>query len=158
MSHVTFLMSHCAYHMSYVKCWCSSLGHAEQLLFWCLCSKVSICDYVTCRMSHVACHMWHVTCEMLRLILGTCWTIFFSCLCSNVGVYGRKWQYFFLTATTTAALSVSGSIIELEASGIFLTILGVSIPIHGLVSQVQISITLYLINLQERWFSRVVLF
>ena len=77
ISHVTCHMSQCACHMSYVKCLCLCwfLGHAEQLLFSCLCSKVSICDYVTCRMSHVACHMWHVTCEMLRLILGTCWTI-----------------------------------------------------------------------------------
>ena len=73
MSHVTSNMSHCTCHMSYVKCLCWFLGHAEQLLFWCLCSKVSICDYVTCRMSHVIC-------EMLMLILGTCWTTFvFMC-------------------------------------------------------------------------------
>ena len=75
-NYVTCHMLHVACHMSYVKCLGWSLGHAEQLLFWCLCSKVSICDYVTCRMSHVTCHMWHVICEMLRLILGTCWTIF----------------------------------------------------------------------------------
>ena len=64
MSHVTFRMSQCACHMSYVKCLCLCwfLGHAEQLLFSCLCSKVSICDYVTCHMSHVACHMSYVRC------------------------------------------------------------------------------------------------
>ena len=67
--HVTCHMSHCACHMSYIKCLCWSLGHAEQLLFWSLCSKVSIYNYVTCRMSHVLC-------QMLMLILGTCWTTF----------------------------------------------------------------------------------
>ena len=76
MSHVACNMSHCACHMSYVKCLCWFLGHAEQLLFWCLCSKVSICNYVTCHMLHVACDMWHVLCQMLMLILGTCWTTF----------------------------------------------------------------------------------
>ena len=74
MSHVTchFRMS----HVIYVKCLCWSLGHAELLLFSCVSSKVSICNYVTCHMSHVACHMSHVTCQMLMLILGPCWTIF----------------------------------------------------------------------------------
>ena len=77
-----------------VTCLCWSLGHAEQLLFSCLCSKVSICNYVTCHISHVTCHILHVTChishvtcqmsyvicQMLMLILGTCWTSFvFMC-------------------------------------------------------------------------------
>ena len=86
MSHVTCNMSHCACHMSYVKCLCWFLGHAEQLLFWCLCSKVSICNYVTCHMLHVACDMWHVLCQMLMLILGTCWTtfVFMSMLKSGI--------------------------------------------------------------------------
>ena len=35
-------MSHVAWHMSYVKCLCWSLGHAEQLLFSSLGSKVTI--------------------------------------------------------------------------------------------------------------------
>ena len=74
--HVTCHMSHCACHMSYIKCLCWFLGHAEKLLFWCLRSKVSICNYVTCHMLHVACDMWHVLCQMLMLILGTCWTTF----------------------------------------------------------------------------------
>ena len=62
--HVTCHMSHCACHMSYIKCLCWFSGHAEQLLFWCLCSKVSICNYVTCHMLHVTCRMSHVTCLM----------------------------------------------------------------------------------------------
>ena len=40
-----------------VTCLCWSLGHAEQLLFSCVSSKVIIYNYVTCHMSHVACHM-----------------------------------------------------------------------------------------------------
>ena len=76
--HVTCHMSHCTCHMSYIKCLCWFSGHAEQLLFWCLWSKVSICNYVTCHMLHVTCqcHMSHVLCQMLMLILGTCLTIF----------------------------------------------------------------------------------
>ena len=35
-------MSHVTCHMSYVKCLCWSLGHAEQLLFSCLGSKVTL--------------------------------------------------------------------------------------------------------------------
>ena len=65
--HVTCHMSNCACHMSYIKCLCWFLGHAEQLLFWTcwsLCSKVSICNYVTCHMLHVTCRMSHVTCLM----------------------------------------------------------------------------------------------
>ena len=42
MPHVACHMSHCACHLSYVKCLCWSLGHAEQILFSCLCSKVGI--------------------------------------------------------------------------------------------------------------------
>ena len=139
-NYVTCCMSHCACHMSYVKCLCWSLGHAEQLLFSCLCSKVSICNYVTCHMSHVTFRISHVTLrmshviyQMLMLILGTCWTTFvlmsmlkseylwlchmshvkylgwslghaeqflFSCLCSNVAVYGWKRQWFFFDSRT----------------------------------------------------------
>ena len=152
MSHFACHMSHCACHMSYDKCLCWFLGHAEQLLFWCLCSKVSICDYVTCHishvtchnahvtchmsnayayvdswdmlnnfcfhvyaqkwvfviMSHVACHMSHVTCDMshvkcLGWSLGHAEQLLFSCLCSNVAVYGWKLQWFFgdLSSTLT---------------------------------------------------------
>ena len=79
MSHITCHISPFTCHMLYVKCLCLSLGHAEQLLFSCLCSKVSICNYVTFRKSHVTLRrlrMSHVICEMLMLILGTCWTTF----------------------------------------------------------------------------------
>ena len=38
------IMSHVTCRMSHVKCLCWSLGHAEQLLFSCLYSKVSICN------------------------------------------------------------------------------------------------------------------
>ena len=87
MSHFACHMSHCACHMSYVKCLCWSLGHSEQLLFSCLYSKVSICNYVTFRMSHVTLLMSdvtlrisHVMCQMLMLILGSFWTTFvFMC-------------------------------------------------------------------------------
>ena len=96
--HVTCHMSHCACHMSYIKCLCWFLGHAEQLLFWCLCSKVSICNYVTCHMSHVACHMSHVKC--LSWSLGHAEQFLFSCLCSNIAGYGCKRQWFFFDTTT----------------------------------------------------------
>ena len=67
-------MSHVTCHMSYVKCLCWSLGHAEQFLFSCLCSKVSISIYVTCDMSHFACHMSHCACDM-SYIKCLCWSL-----------------------------------------------------------------------------------
>ena len=100
MSHFACHMSHCACHMSYVKCLCWSLGHAEQLLFWCFCSKVSICNYVTCHMSHVACHMSHVLCQMLMLILGTCWTIFVFMSMLKCRFLWVKMSMFFLDVVT----------------------------------------------------------
>ena len=59
-----------------VTCFCWSLGHGEQLLFSCVSSKVTICNYVTCHLSPFTFHMSHVICEMLMLILWICWTIF----------------------------------------------------------------------------------
>ena len=91
-------MSHFACHMSYVKCLCWSLGHAEQLLFSCVSSKVSICNYVTCHMSHVACHMSHVKC--LCWSLGHAEQLLFSCLGWKISVYRWKWQCFFWTSTS----------------------------------------------------------
>ena len=84
-------MSHLACHMSYVKCLCWSLGHAEQLLFSGLCSKVSISNYVTCDMSHFACHMSHCACHMsyikcLCWFLGHAEQLLFWCLCSKVSI------------------------------------------------------------------------
>ena len=64
-----------------------SLGltwHAEQLLFWCVSSKVSICNHVTCQISPFTCHMLYVKCW--------CWSfghaeqLLFSCLCSKVSI------------------------------------------------------------------------
>ena len=77
--------------MSYVKCLCWFLGHAEQLLFWCLCSKVSISNYVTCDMSHFACHMSHCACHM-SYVKCLCWSLghaeqlLFSCVSSKVSI------------------------------------------------------------------------
>ena len=84
-------MSHVACHMSYVKCLCWSLGHAEQFLFSCLCSKVSISIYVTCDMSHFACHMSHCACHMsyikcLCWFLGHAEQLLFWSLCSKVSI------------------------------------------------------------------------
>ena len=51
-------------------------------------------------MSHVACHMSHVLCHM-SYVKCLCWSLrhaeqfLFSCLCSNVAVYGWKRQWFF---------------------------------------------------------------
>ena len=100
MPHVACHMSHCACHLSYVKCLCWSLGHAEQLLFSCLYSKVSICNYVTCHISHVTSNMSHCTCHMsyvkcLCWFLGHAEQLLFSCLGSKVTVYSRKLQWFF---------------------------------------------------------------
>ena len=144
-------MSHVTCDMSYVKCLCWSLGHAEQLLFLGLCSKVSICDYVTCHISHVTCHNAHVTCHMsnayayvdsrdmlnnfcfhvyaqkwvsvimshvtchishvtchMSYVKCLCWSFghgeqfLFSSLCSNVPVYGWKFQWFFFDVRTLA--------------------------------------------------------
>ena len=52
------------------------LGHAEQLLFSCVSSKVIFCHAVTCNISHFTFHMSHVICQMLMLIPGTFQTTF----------------------------------------------------------------------------------
>ena len=59
--------------------------HAEQLLFSCQCSKVSSCRVVrlsSCQVRFLG------TLDMLNK--------FFLCPCSNLTVYRRKWQWFFL--------------------------------------------------------------
>ena len=74
-----------------VTCLCWSLKHAEQLLFSCVNSKVSICNYVTCYMSHFACHILPFTCHMLY-VKCLCWSLghaeqlLFSCLFSKVSI------------------------------------------------------------------------
>ena len=88
-----------------MKCLCWSLGHAEQLLFSCLCSKVSFWNYVICHISHVTCHIAHVKCHIYVKCL--CWSLghaeqfLCSCLCSNVAVYGWKLQWFFYLLNLT---------------------------------------------------------
>ena len=69
-----FVMLSCC-HMSKASCW--SLGHAEQLLFSCVCSKVIVCHAVMSSFHDVimsCCHMSYVKC--LMLILGTCLATF----------------------------------------------------------------------------------
>ena len=84
--------------MLYVKCLCWSLGHAEQLLFSCVSSKVSICNYVTC---HIC--MSHVICQMLMLILETCWTIFvFMSMLKCCCWWKVQWLFFDTTSSTLA--------------------------------------------------------
>ena len=80
-----------------VTCLCWSLGHAEQLLFSCVSSKVSICNYVTCHILPFTCHMlyvvvttqgklsvsWHIICcPKLQKHIECTWVIsfWFSCM------------------------------------------------------------------------------
>ena len=59
------VMSCCQVMLSYIKCLCWSLGHAEQLLFSCLCSKVTVYDCLSC--CHVmlsCCHVILSCCHM----------------------------------------------------------------------------------------------
>ena len=52
--------------------------HTEQLLFSCLYSKVSICNYVTCHILHVTCNMSHCECHMSHC---ACHMSYVKCLC-----------------------------------------------------------------------------
>ena len=104
MSYVPFRLRES--HMLHVKCLCWSLGHAEQLLFSCLCSKVSICNYVTCHISHVTCNMSHCACHM-SYVKCLCWSLghaeqlLFSCLCSKVAYVKSIPTDSHVVATTT---------------------------------------------------------
>ena len=60
------------------------MAHAEQLLFSCVSSKVSICNYITCHISPFTCHMLYVKC--LCWSLGHAEQLLFSCLCSKVSI------------------------------------------------------------------------
>ena len=51
-------LSCCHVMLSYIKCLCWSLGHAEQLLFSCLCSEVTVYDCLSC------CHVMLSCCHM----------------------------------------------------------------------------------------------
>ena len=94
----------------FVTCLCWSLGHGEQLLFSCVSSKVSICNYVTCYMSHVTCCMWHVTGLMSNayidpwdMLNNFCFHVL--CLMTNVTCYmwngyGEKWVFVIMSHVT----------------------------------------------------------
>ena len=113
-----------------VTCLCWSLAHAEQLLFSCVSAKVSICNYVTCRMSHVKCLYWSLghgeiflfssLCSKLTLTLFHSHSfslshsfilsfnhsrhakqVLFSSLCWKLAVYCWKLQCFFLDSHST---------------------------------------------------------
>ena len=62
------------------------------------CFHVYAQKWVFVIMSHVACHMSHVKC--LSWSLGHAEQFLFSCLCSNIAVYGCKRQCFFFDTTT----------------------------------------------------------
>ena len=64
------------------------LGTCWTTFVSCLCSKVA---YVKCQVSNVKCLCWS---------LGHAEQFLFSCLCSNVDVYGWKWQWFFFDLHT----------------------------------------------------------
>ena len=69
---------------------------SEQLLFSCVSSKVSICNYVACRMSHVIC-------QMLMLIVGTSWNFFvFISMLKSRCLLPKIAMVFFLTASSSA--------------------------------------------------------
>ena len=96
MSHDTCHILPFTCHMIYFKCLCWSLGHAEQLLFSCLCSKVSICNYVTCHISHVTCHIAHVTCHMSNAYVDS-WDMLNN-FCFDV--YAQKWVFVTMSHVT----------------------------------------------------------
>ena len=79
-----------------VTCLCWSLAHAEQLLFSCLCSKVSICDYVTCHILHVTCHIAHVTCHMSNAYVDS-WDMLNN-FCFEV--FAQKWVFVIMSHVT----------------------------------------------------------
>ena len=75
--------------MSYVKWLCWSLRHAEQLLFSCLYSKVSVSNYVTCQMSHVTCLMSNGYVDPWDMLNNFCFH-----------VYTQKWVFVIMSHVT----------------------------------------------------------
>ena len=76
MSHLACHISHYACHMLFVKCLSWSSGHSEQILFSCVCSKVSICNYVTCHMSHVTCLMSNAYVDPWDMLNNFCFHVY----------------------------------------------------------------------------------
>ena len=105
MSHVTCHILHVTCHIAHVTCHMSN-GYVDP---WDMlnnfCFHVEAQKWVFVIMSHVTCHMSHVTCHM-SYVKCLCWSLghaeqfLFSCLCSNVAVYGCKRQCFFFDTMT----------------------------------------------------------
>ena len=80
-----------------VTCLCWSLAHAEQLLFSCVSSKVSICNYVTCHISPFTCHMLYVEClcwsfgHAEQLLFSWLAKFYLTLLIGHYGILGRNW-------------------------------------------------------------------
>ena len=83
-------------------------GHAEQLLFLCLCSKVTL----TFSLSLTPSHSFNLSFTHFRHAE----QVLFSSLCSKFAVYRRKLQCFFLTAAPPSPVSVTLEFIELVPS------------------------------------------
>ena len=49
---------------------------SEQILFSCVSSKVSICNYVACRMSHVTCHMSNAYVDRWDMLNNFCFHVY----------------------------------------------------------------------------------
>ena len=85
------------------KCLCWSLGHAEQLLCSCLCSKVT--------------YMSNVKCQKLMLIIGTCWTTFvFMSMLKSLKFKGKNGIAFFGTLSSSTLSPVTLEFIMLVPS------------------------------------------
>ena len=68
-------------YASYVKCLCWSLGHAEQLLFSCLCSKVAVYLWIGSQLKMLLiCNDYYlpVLVPMMESNTSVGWIIFFS--------------------------------------------------------------------------------
>ena len=72
MSHSVCPISYVIY--AYVDPW--DMLNSEQLLFSCVSSKVSICNYVTCRMSHVTCHMSNAYVDRWDMLINFCFHVY----------------------------------------------------------------------------------
>ena len=72
-----------------VTCLCWSLAHAEQLLFSCLCSKVSICNYVTFHITQVTCHMSNAYVDSWHMLNNFCFDVF-----------AQKWVFVIMSHVT----------------------------------------------------------
>ena len=99
-------MSHFACHIAHVTCHMSNAYVDSWDMLNNFCFHVYAQKWVFVIMSHVTGRMWHVTCHM-SYVRCLCWSLghaeqfLFSCLCSNVAVYGCKCQWVFFDTTLT---------------------------------------------------------